>query len=77
MHKNKSGRYQIDDNHYFTFGSPIEILYHNDFYEQIFWIRTRIEHNGYNYYAVAIPDVSRLQIYRQEFANNSSVYQEG
>lgn len=36
LHKNKSGSYQIDDNHYFTSGSPIEILYHNDFYEQHF-----------------------------------------
>lgn len=58
LHKNNIGRYQIDENHYFTSGSSLEILRYDDFHEQMLWIRTRIEHNGDDYYAVAMPHES-------------------
>lgn len=57
LYKNINGRYEIDPNHYFTSGSPIEVLAYDDFHELNIWIRTRIEHNGEDYYAVALPDI--------------------
>jgi hypothetical protein len=57
MYKTSNGRYEIDENHYFTSGSGIELLNYDDFYELKIWVRTRIEHNGDDYYAVSKPNV--------------------
>lgn len=57
LYKNSAGRYEIDQYHYFTSGSPVEVLTFDDFHELQIWISTRIEHNGEDYYAVALPNI--------------------
>src|SRR5690606_27473983 len=52
---NSAGRYEILNGDYFTSGSNIELLVKDeDEDERAYWIRTTIEHNGDDYYAVAL-----------------------
>lgn len=53
LRKNKDGRYALPSGEYFTSGSTIEILYTDEDNEQ-YWLLTRIEHNGEDYYATAL-----------------------
>lgn len=57
LYKNSSGRYAIDEDHYFTCGETIEILV-NEEENGGYWVRTRIEHNGEDYYAVDRPKIN-------------------
>ncbi|MDA5110876.1 DUF5348 domain-containing protein [Brevibacillus thermoruber] len=57
LYKNSSGRYAIDEDHYFTCGETIEILVNED-EDGGYWVRTRIEHNGDDYYAVDRPKIN-------------------
>ncbi|WP_342404236.1 DUF5348 domain-containing protein [Brevibacillus sp. FSL K6-2834] len=57
LYKNSSGRYAINEDHYFTCGETIEILM-NEEEDGGYWVRTRIEHNGEDYYAVDRPKIS-------------------
>lgn len=57
LYKNSSGRYAINEDHYFTCGETIEILV-NEEKDGGYWVRTRIEHNGEDYYAVDRPKIS-------------------
>ncbi len=57
LYKNSSGRYAIDEDHYFTCGEIIEILV-NEEEDGGYWVRTRIEHNGDDYYAIARPKIN-------------------
>lgn len=50
---NSAGRYELLNGDYFTSGSTIELLI-NDEDEGSYWILTTIEHNGDDYYAVAL-----------------------
>ena len=50
---NSAGRYELLNGDYFTSGSTIEILV-KDEDERTYWILTTIEHNGDDYYAVAL-----------------------
>lgn len=54
LYKNSQGRYEIDEENYFTSGSTIEVLRYDSFYDCDLWIKTRIEHNE-DYYAIAFP----------------------
>ena len=58
LYKNKMGRYEIDKDNYFTCGDAIEILIYNDLSEKNEWVKTRIEHNGADYYAVGYDKLS-------------------
>lgn len=57
LYKNSSGRYAIDEDHYFTCGEISEILV-NEEEDGGYWVRTRIEHNGDDYYAIARPKIN-------------------
>ncbi|WP_331281026.1 DUF5348 domain-containing protein [Brevibacillus thermoruber] len=57
LYKNRSGRYAIDEDHYLTCGETIEILVNED-EDGGYWVRTRIEHNGDDYYAVDRPKIN-------------------
>lgn len=57
LYKNSSGRYAINEDHYFTCGETIEILVNEDA-DGGYWIRTKIEHNGEDYYAVDRPKIN-------------------
>lgn len=52
LYKNSSGRYAINDDHYFTSGSPIEIYVYDEWEDRRIWKKTRIEHNNRDYCAV-------------------------
>ena len=52
---NSAGRYEMLNGDYFTSGSNIELLVKDeDEDEGTYWIQTTIEHNGDDYYAVAL-----------------------
>ena len=52
---NSAGRYEMLNGDYFTSGSAIELLVKDeDEDEGTYWIQTTIEHNGDDYYAVAL-----------------------
>jgi len=54
---NSSGRYEMLNGEYFTSGSKIEILVkpiYEDEGRKPYWVLTSIEHNGDDYYAVAL-----------------------
>lgn len=52
---NSAGRYEMLNGDYFTSGSTIELLVKDeDEDERAYWIQTTIEHNGDDYYAVAL-----------------------
>ena len=52
---NSAGRYEMLNGDYFTSGSRIELLVKDeDEDDRAYWIQTTIEHNGDDYYAVAL-----------------------
>lgn len=57
LFKNESGRYETRSGHCFTSGCSIEALVSDDYHEVPYWIRTRVEHNGEDYYLVGHRDV--------------------
>ncbi len=57
LHKNRSGRYETENGHYYTSGSGIEALVKDDYREVPYWVWTRVEHNGKDYYLVGYKDV--------------------
>lgn len=57
LHKNKIGRYAIDDDHYYTSGSPIEVLVHDKYDDVKKWVLTRVEHGDGDYYLVDYKEV--------------------
>ncbi|MFD2658517.1 DUF5348 domain-containing protein [Gracilibacillus thailandensis] len=54
IRRNSSGRYELPSGDYFTSGSACEILYTDDIDNEQYWIYTRIEHNGEDYFATAL-----------------------
>lgn len=64
--RNEDGRFETERGHYFTSGNVIEFLrteqvfnYGTSQYEDAdIWTKSRIEHNGTDYYIVGYPDVS-------------------
>ncbi|MBS1401307.1 MAG: DUF5348 domain-containing protein [Firmicutes bacterium] len=48
LHKNERGRYELDEDTQFTCGSGIELKVCET------WVKTRIEHDGTDYYAVGL-----------------------
>lgn len=58
LHKNESGRYETKRGHYYTCGCGIEAIVSDDRHEAPYWMHTRVEHNGKNYYLVGSPNVS-------------------
>ena len=48
LHKNERGRYELDENTQFTYGCGIELKICET------WVKTRIEHDGSDYYAVGL-----------------------
>lgn len=58
LNQNASGRYEIEGDDIFTSGEPIEIFLEDE--DGGYWLKTRIEHNGEDYYAVDLPS-TKLQ----------------
>lgn len=58
LHKNRSGRYETASGHYYTSGQGIEALITDGYPEVAYWVWTRVEHNGNDYYLVGHKDVS-------------------
>lgn len=56
LQKNINGRYAIGTKE-LTSGTCIEALIYDDFCDQKYWVRTRIEHNGEDYYLVGYRDI--------------------
>jgi hypothetical protein len=49
--KNSRGRYEIKQKEY-TCGSSIEALVTDNYHDEPYWTRTRVEHDGLDYYLV-------------------------
>ena len=58
LHKNESGRYELENGHYYTSGSSIEVLISDDYHEAEYWAKTRVEHNCEDYYLVGYKNIS-------------------
>ena len=59
LHKNESGRYELGNGHYYTSGSRIEVLVSDDYHnERPYWARSRVEHDGVDYYLVGFKEIS-------------------
>lgn len=56
--KNEVGKYETSHGHYYSCGSRIEALVSDDYHEAPYWTRTRVEHDGTDYYLVGHRDVS-------------------
>lgn len=56
LHKNSGGRYETRDRE-FTCGNGIEALVYDDFYDKQHWAKTRVEHNGKDYYLVGYSNI--------------------
>lgn len=57
LHKNGSGRYETAGGHYYTSGSRIEALIKDDCQEVPYWVWTRVEHDGRDYYLVGYENI--------------------
>lgn len=58
LHKNCDGRYETSKGHYYTSGQGIEALITDGYPEVSYWVRTRVEHDGKDYYLVGHSGVS-------------------
>ncbi len=58
LYKNSSGRYELDDKHYYTCGNTIEALIYDEDYACKRWIKTSVEHDGKDYYLVRHKNIS-------------------
>jgi len=59
LRKNLNDRYETVDGKYeFTSGNGIEALVDDGFYDVPYWVVTRIEHDGTDYYLVGYKNVS-------------------
>lgn len=58
LRKNEVGKYETAHGHYYSCGSRIEALVSDDYHESPYWARTRVEHDGTDYYLVGHRDVS-------------------
>lgn len=52
LHKNEIGKYETAHGHYYCCGSRIEALVSDDYHDAPYWTRTRVEHDGTDYYLV-------------------------
>lgn len=68
LHKNQSGRYELENGYYYTSGSSIEFLctdrYHETYNEKSeeyeivpYWCKSSVEHDGNDYYIVGHNDI--------------------
>lgn len=57
LHKNADGRYETRRGHYYTSGCRIEVLVTDNYHEVPYWTRTRVEHDGTDYYLVGYKDI--------------------
>ena len=57
LHKNRSGRYETPNGHYYTSGQGIEALVTDGYPEVAYWVWTSVEHDGNDYYLVGHKDV--------------------
>lgn len=62
LHKRSDGRYGLENGNHFTSGSAIEVLV-DDEDEGPYWLTTRVEHNGDDYYIVDRPNWSMEGLY--------------
>lgn len=51
LRKNENGRYEIEGRE-FTSGESIEVLISDPGFDETAWVKSRVEHNGQDYYLV-------------------------
>ncbi|GGA58944.1 hypothetical protein GCM10007416_35140 [Kroppenstedtia guangzhouensis] len=56
LRKNENGRYEIGDRE-FTSGESIEILISDPGFDETVWVKSRVEHNGQDYYLMGYEEV--------------------
>lgn len=54
LRKNRYGRYEIGE-YELSCGYGIEVLIYDDYLESERWVKTRVEHNGDDYYLYSFP----------------------
>lgn len=58
LHKNSSGQYETAQGRVFQCGHEIEAYVSDGWHDAPYWTRTRVEHDGSDYYLVGHRDVS-------------------
>lgn len=58
LFQNSSGKYELKNGHYYSSGSNIEVLISDDYRELPYWVRSRVEYDGDDYYIVGFKDIS-------------------
>ena len=58
LFKNNSGKYELENGHYYSCGSNIEALISDDYHESPYWARSRVEYEGDDYFIVGFKDTS-------------------
>jgi hypothetical protein len=58
LSRNSGGKYELKNGHYYSSGNNIEALINDDDREYPYWIRSRVEHDGEDYYIVGFKDAS-------------------
>lgn len=58
LYKNEVGRYETKTGDYYTCGKSIEALVMDEDHDVPYWVRTRIEHDGADYYLVGYKHIS-------------------
>ena len=57
LHRNRSGRYETEQGHYYCSGSRIEAMVPDSDTGVSRWVRTNVEHNRKDYFLVGYDDV--------------------
>lgn len=66
LRKNERGRYEIDDRFEFTSGQSIEVLISDPDFDETAWVKTRVEHNGQDYYLVGYDEIPMAGLMARE-----------
>lgn len=56
--RNNSGKYELENGHHYSCGSVIEVFISDDWHDAPYWARSRVEHDGKDYYLVGHKDMS-------------------
>jgi len=57
LYKNNSGKYELGNDHHYSCGSGMEVLLSDNWHDAPYWARSRIEHDGEDYYLVGHQDL--------------------
>lgn len=57
LNKDENGEYRTEKGYYYRSGSLIEAFLQEDTHEEPFWVQTKVEHDGEDYYLMGYEDI--------------------